>query len=150
MRLFHKTCIKNQCWLFVSILDAANVELSLEQKEKINSPGKSVLNYLKTGDQQWSDFQFSEYGNARMIVNQQFKFIQRLTPLKEGFGNEFFDLVADPREEKNQIQNSKYAEDIKLLSDQLNVFFSNYEVEEYSGTNLVNQENPNPVPVWLR
>lgn len=136
--------------LFASILDAAQIELSQEQKEKINSPGKSVLKYLNNKGTNWRNYQFSEFGNARMIVDTRYKLIQRLNPLKEGFGNEFFDLKNDPREEENQIANPKYAEQISIMSKELTAFFNKYEVAEHSGTALVNQPNPNPVPVWLR
>lgn len=136
--------------LFVTILDAAQIKLPQSQKEIINSPGRSVLSYLNNESQSWGDYQFSEFGNARMIVDKQYKFIQRLNPIKEGFGNEFFDLKDDPREEKNKINESKYEEQIKIMSDELISFFSKYELEEHSGTSLLDQPNPNPIPVWLR
>lgn len=140
----------NQNDLFVTILDAAQVKLSEEQKEKINSPGRSIIDYLKNGNHQWGDYQYSEFGNARMIASNQYKLIQRLAPLKEGFGDEFFDLKNDPREITNHIASPKYADQIKLLVQELNTFFSKYEVPEHSSKALVDQENPNPVPVWLR
>lgn len=136
--------------LHTTILDAAQVKLSPEQLDKMNSPGKSVLRYLNNNKQDWGDNQFSEYGNARMIVNSQYKFIQRLAPTKEGFGNDFFDLINDPREEINQIKNPKYEELIRTMSEELTAFFSTYEEAKHSGTALMNQAKPNPIPVWLR
>jgi len=140
----------NQNDLFVTILDAAQIVLSNEQKEKINSPGESVIGYLKDDSKNWRAYQFSEFGNARMISNNHYKFIQRLAPVKEGFGNEFFDLLNDPREEKNQIKETKYATQIEVMSEELNAFFTKYEQANHSSTALLEQPNPNPVPVWLR
>ena len=140
----------NQCDLFQTILDIAQVELSAEEKLRLNSPGNSLLAAVGGDSISWTEYQYAEYGNARMIANEQYKFIIRLPPLKPGYESEFFDLKKDPRETSNRIKEAQYAATIEKMETALRAYFSKYENMEHSGARLEQQALPNKVPIWMR
>jgi hypothetical protein len=134
--------------LFQTIIEIAEVELTQPQKHLINTPGKNFLPFLEGNTEGWTSFKISELGNARMISNQEFKFIRRYAPTPEKYGNELYDLSVDPKETKNII--STHREHATRLSDQLDEFFRFYSEPKHSGTNLEYQFPANGNEQWRK
>ena len=138
----------NNCDLFQTIMEIAEVELTQVQKHLINSPGKNFIPFLEDKTEDWTSFKISELGNARMISNEEFKFIRRYAPSPDKYGNELYNLRTDPKETKNAI--SDHQERANLLTDQLDEFFRLYSEPEHSGTNLDNQFPANGNEQWRK
>ena len=66
-----------------------------------NSPGKNVLQLIGDNKYSWGAYQYAELGNARMIANPKYKYIERYPPLVDSLTAEFYDLTADPLEKIN-------------------------------------------------
>jgi arylsulfatase A-like enzyme len=131
------------------VLDAAGVENAAETCSGINSPGRSILDLLLRGQgNDWRDAQFCEYGNARMIRSRDAKLICRYPGPNGHFGDEFYDLVTDPRERKNVIDDPKYADRLALLREQLEAFFARFENPARSGKNIASQPRCNNSHPW--
>lgn len=138
----------DHCDLFQTILDAACVRLTFDQKKSINSPGRSYLPMLRGEPLLWRTHRFCEYGNARMIADSRFKFIRRFKAEKEHFRDEFYDLKKDPRETLNLIDDFNYAIHISKMNRLLDEYFLLYEEERKSGREILTQRRSNPVEPW--
>lgn len=139
----------DHCDLFATVLDAARVELSDEERKTLNSPGRSMLDLLmRDGVKDWRDAQFCEYGNARMIRTREAKLIRRYPGPNGHFRDEYFDLTRDPREHHNAIDDPAYAEAIDKLSKKLDDYFARYENPEKSGVNIALQPKCNNHHPW--
>jgi len=136
--------------LFQTILDAAGVELSEDMRRQIDSPGRSVLPRLRDPDIEWRRYRFTEHGNARMISDGRYKLIKRYPPLDPRFGDELYDLEADPRETTNLIDSSEYGEIHAELSAALDLYFERYEVPEHSGSTVMDQAPCNGMEPWRK
>lgn len=94
-------------------------------------PGKSFYPSLK--GEALSDVEviiFDEYGSTRMIRTKSHKYIHRYPNGK----NEFYDLINDPNEEQNLIDDSAYAELILKLRGKLENWFISYTDSAVDGT----------------
>ena len=136
--------------LFQTILDAARVPLSSKQRQSINSPGNSVLPIMLGTDTTWRKFQYSEYGNARMVRSPQFKLVKRYEPIKEDFGDEFFDLVNDPRETTNLNDDPAFQDRVAMMNEKLEKYFAQYESEKFTGREIMKQEKANHSQPWRK
>ncbi|MDP6668110.1 MAG: sulfatase-like hydrolase/transferase [Dehalococcoidia bacterium] len=76
---------------------------------------------------------FEEYGPTRMIRNETAKYVHRHP---EG-PNEFFDLVGDPDETVNEIDNPAFAEAIGGMRAELQEWFNRYTEPERDGLRQV-------------
>ena len=70
-------------------------------RQRIDSPGQSLLPRLADPDTGWRRYSFTEHGNARQINDGRYKLVRRYPPLDPRFGDELYDLEADPRETTN-------------------------------------------------
>ena len=136
--------------LFNTILDAAGVQLSAGQRQSINSPGKSVLPILLGTDTTWRKYQYSEYGNARMVRGPQFKLVKRYEPIKTDFGDELFDLKNDPRETINLNEDPAFQDRVVLMNQELEKYFAQYESERHTGREILKQEAANHSEPWRK
>jgi choline-sulfatase len=143
----------NHCDLFATLLDAADAAPDEKTAEAINSPGRSYLSQLRgLASHEWRDHIICEYGNARMIRKNGYKLILRYPFDGIQFGNEFYDLKADPRETTNlwDEANTRYGPIVKEMSDELDVFFLQFSIPGHSGLELEKQPTFAPSSPWLK
>ncbi len=121
-------------------------------------PGKSFLNLLKNGDDDWRREQICEYGNARMIRDARYKLIRRYAPHAPEHPDELYDLQTDPRETVNLMDRAGLASEVSRLAGKLDAHFvgyenpdahfAKYEVPERSGRQILSQPEHNPWEPW--
>ena len=138
----------DHCDLFWTLLDAADVGVDDTTRTQINSPGASYLPMLIDPAHSWRDAQFCEYGNARMIRTDRYKYIRRWPGTHERFDDELYDLPSDPRETRNVIDAPAHAEALAALRVQLDQHFDRYEIPERSGTRITEQPTCNRSQPW--
>ena len=136
--------------LFQTILDVAGVELPEALRKKIDSPGQSLLPRLRDPDTEWCRYRFAEHGNARQISDGRYKLVRRYPPLDPRFGDELYDLEADPRETTNLIDASDYREIRTELSAALDRYFERYEIPDHSGSTVMDQTPCNGMEPWRK
>lgn len=136
--------------LFQTILDAAGVELSDDVRRSIDSPGRSLLPRLRDPDIEWRSYRFTEHGNARQINDGNYKLVKRYPPLDRRFGDELYDLEADPRETINLVDSADHKEIGAELSAALDKYFERYEDPEHSGRTVINQPSVNGMEPWRK
>ena len=141
----------NQTDLFRTILSATGQELSPSTGERINSPGQNLLPLLRGEKADYRNFQFAEYGNARMISDGRYKLIVRYQAARPEWEVDFFDLQEDPRETKDLAETQgTHQEKIATMTSRLEGFFDRHDTPRHSARNLSAQPDPNAVPVWKR
>jgi arylsulfatase A-like enzyme len=136
--------------LFQTILDAAQVEISEDLRQKINSPGESLLPKLRNPDTTWRSFRFSENGNARSISDGHFKLVRRYPPRDPQFGDELYDLGNDPHETVNLFDSPDSQEIQTALGDALDSHFDLFEEPEHSGRTVMDQPACNAMEPWRK
>ncbi len=136
--------------LFMTILDAAGVELDETTRHRISSPGRSVLPLLGDPTLEWRDFRFAEHGNARMVADARWKLVRRYPPLDPRFGNELYDLANDSRETTNLAADPAYADQARRLGAMLDAYFERWEDPEMSGSRIMEQPPANGREPWTR
>jgi arylsulfatase A-like enzyme len=67
-----------------------------------------------------------EQEETRSIRTKKWLFMKRITPTPYEFKNELYDLEIDPDERNNLAGKSEMNNDVKLLSDQIDKFYSTY------------------------
>lgn len=139
----------DHCDLFCTLLDVAGAAPEPATARDIHSPGRSFLPLLRGEAAPWRDVQFCEYGNARMIRSAQLKLIRRYPGPNGHFGDELYDLAADPRETANRIADPTYAVRVEELSARLEAHFAEYEVPDRSGRDIAARPRCNPFEPWL-
>jgi choline-sulfatase len=123
----------DHCDLFRTVLDAAGAKAP----DGKNYPGQSFWPMLQGHPIEWRDCQYCEYGNARMIRTEKWKFIKRYAPHDQLYGDELYALDADPRESTNLASSPAYSAIIHDLHAQLEAHFLKYEVAAKSGRNIL-------------
>jgi len=136
--------------LFQTILDAAGVDLAEGLQRRINSPGTSLLPKLHDLDMEWRHYRFTEHGNARQINDGRYKLIRRYPPLDPRFGDELYDLEADPRESVNLIKTPDYLEIVAGLGAALDLHFEHYEDPDRTGRTVIDQPPCNGIEPWQK
>ncbi len=136
--------------LFQTILDAAGVELPEDLRRRIDSPGRSLLPVLYDPETQWRQYRFTEHGNARQINDGRHKLVRRYPPLDPRFGDELYDLEADPRETVNLVDSPDYREIGAELGAALDRHFERFEVPEHSGSTVIDQPPCNGIEPWQK
>jgi arylsulfatase A-like enzyme len=88
-------------------------------------PGSSFVSLLTGGDAGAREEQvvvYSEYGPTRMLRNEQWKYVHRFP-----YGpHELYDLVHDPQERKNLVEETKHRALIRELRCRLDAWFLQY------------------------
>ena len=138
----------DHCDLFCTLLDATGADPAPDLAREIHSPGCSFLPLLRGEEVAWRDAQFCEYGNARMIRAGGLKLVRRYPGPNGHFGDELYDLVADPRETENRLDAPAYAGAVADLSARLDAHFAAYEVPERSGREIATQPVCNSQEPW--
>jgi len=136
--------------LFMTVLDAAGVDLDSPTLHRISSPGRSVIPVLRDASVEWRRFRFAEHGNARMVADGRWKMVRRYPPLDPRFGDELYDLETDPRETTNLAEASASAEEYSRLSEILDSYFARFEDPEKSGMRIMEQPPANGREPWTR
>ena len=133
------------CDLFATILQAAGIE---QVPDSIRGPGSSVLPIIDDPESPWTPYMYAELGNARMIANNQFKYIQRYPPLVDSLSAELYYLQNPSNERVNVVNHPNYQQSLEHLRSELEQFFSLYQTPEHSGTNLSAQPPANGNEQW--
>lgn len=96
-----------------------------------NLPGQSLLPVLKNERAEGRDSVviYDEYGFCRMIRTAQWKYIHRYP---DG-PNELYDVVHDPDDRNNLIDDPVQADRIKDLKDELETWFKEYVIPDIDG-----------------
>jgi len=136
--------------LFQTILDASGVNLPDELRNRIDSPGRSLLPKLHDSETPWRGYRFTEHGNARQISDCKYKLVRRYPPLDPRFGDELYDLHADPRETTNLADSPNHREVRARLSTALDEHFERFEDPEHSGRTVMDQPPCNGMEPWRK
>ncbi len=136
--------------LFQTILEAAGVNLGEDLQGQINSPGMSLLPRLHDTNREWRRYSFTEHGNARQINDGHFKLVRRYPPLDPRFGDELYDLEADPGESVNLMEENSYSQIGAELRTALDRHFEQFEDPEHSGRTVIDQPPCNGIEPWKR
>jgi arylsulfatase A-like enzyme len=142
--------VADHCDLFWTVLDAARVRVSDSLRRRINSPGRSLLEAAHDSDVAWRRFQFVEHGNARLVTDGRYKLIRRYPPLDPRFGDEFYDLVQDPRETTNLFAAPGHRVRIEEMGRALDAHFARYLVPRRSGLKILEQPRCNGSEPWRK
>ena len=122
------TCLVSAYDFFPTLLDY----LDIPCLQGGNLPGTSFLPLLKGGRKSCDRpvVVFDEYGAARMIRTENYKYIHRYP-----YGpNEFYDLRHDPQERSNQMDRPEFEPIIQQLRHQMEVWFCQYAMPQVDGT----------------
>ena len=110
------------CDLFPTILDMAGADYTLNDKQ----PGKSLYPYLAGGCTDTDENRIieihDEYGFVRMIRNNRYKLVRRY----RNNDNELYDMLEDPYETTNRIDDPALADVITGLTASLEDWFDRY------------------------
>lgn len=136
------------CDLFATILGAGGVELSAEEEARINSPGQPLLPLVHGEQEEWRRYQCCEYGNARMITDLRYKLVRRYPPHSGSYGDELFDLINDPREATNVIDDPNYQGIQNALDQRLDSHFDHYKDVTKAGIQVWNLPVHNRFEPW--
>lgn len=134
----------DHCDLFQTVLDAAGCM----PPSGIHYPGSSYLRLLEGRSLAWRDRQFCEYGNARMIRTEDWKYLQRLAPHHDLYGDELYDLRSDPRETLNRIHDPECAGTASELRAAIEEYFQRHEDPDHSGRNILSLPPQNAGEPW--
>ncbi len=125
---------------FQTLLDAANIPLTSNFKY----PGESYSKMLKGDSQDWDETVYGEYGDLRMIRTRNYKLVIRYP---DG-PHDLFDLVNDPDEKINLIDQDDMQSVIVDLRHQLDMFYETYEEAENSGLIVKDLPRHNEKEAW--
>lgn len=140
----------NHTDLWATLLDIAGSTPDAKVMAELNSPGKSYLPQLRgKAAEKWSDAQFSEYGNARMVRTAEHKLILRYAYADKLYPSEFYDLESDPRETINGYADPKNAAIVQRLTARIDEFFGKYSVAGHDGLHLAEQPPCNAGSPWM-
>ncbi len=119
------------CDLFPTILDMASADYTLTDRQ----PGTSLYPYLLNGCTESDNDRLieihDEYGFVRMIRNERWKFVRRY----RNNDNELYDMIADPYETVNRIDEPELADVVTELSAALEDWFERYADPVNDGRN---------------
>lgn len=113
---------------FPSLLDYLGFENPVAEE----LPGRSFASVLRgeEGEARDSVVIYDEYGPVRMIRSRREKYVRRFP----GGPDEYYDLVTDPDEERNRIDDGKCASRIEELRTEMDAWFDRYVDPERDGS----------------
>ena len=122
--------LTRHCDIYPTILELAG----LKQETSPKQPGKSFLPFLMGRETEYPGCVAvcDEYGFVRMLRTEHEKLILRYLEGK----NEFYDLVEDPEEKNNRINDPVCKERIEIMRKKLEMWFDLYSEEPFSGQTL--------------
>lgn len=107
----------------VTLLDYLGIQVSLEP-----SPGRSFSGLLRNEPSDWDDVVFYEQEESRGIRTSQYAYWERL----EGTGEpELYDMLRDPKQLKNLIDDPELEAVALELKNKLTGFFARYSDPKY-------------------
>ena len=132
--------------LFATILDLVGISEPQGDVDKRNSRGRSFQPILVNSSRQTQqkEVQFCEYGPVRMARTQRFK----LSIYPQSEMNLLFDLQNDPDEIRNLYNDPVYNHIKELLTEKINRFYSQYQIEKNNGINEKQLPAYNPHVAW--
>jgi arylsulfatase A-like enzyme len=101
-------------------------------------PGHSYNATLQGEHQQWENTVYFEFENTRVVRTDAWKYIERF-PTGQ---NELYDLLRDPGERRNLIDQPAYAAEQTQLRGRLRAFFNRYADPKYDLTRGGNSKAP--------
>ena len=113
------------CDLFMTLLDYAGAL----PDDRGDFPGESFRAILQGEASDWRDCYFGEYGSTRAIRDRQYKLVKRYA----GGEDLLHDLLSDPRETVNLIDETAHKVTRDRLKRRLEGFFAQYQRPAHSG-----------------
>ena len=118
----------SHCDLHLTLLDFAGAAPRAEA-EHPPLPGRSFKPMLLgESGADWRNVYIGEYGPTRAIRDRRYKLVHRAEE-----GDLLHDLIADPRETVNLIDDEACRSVVERLRNQLEAFFARYEIPAHSG-----------------
>jgi arylsulfatase A-like enzyme len=108
--------------IYATVLDYAGLRMPPIKE----SPARSMRALIENENIVWENACFMEQEETRSIRTKKWLFMKRITPTPYEFKNELYDLEIDPDERNNLAGKSEMNNDVKLLSDQIDKFYSTY------------------------
>lgn len=128
--------------LFATLAEVAGVTLPSDRRYD----GRSFAHLLTGGPGvfDWKQHQLSEYGDARMVRSATHKLIRRHGRAPD----ELYDLLADPRETRNVIDQPASAEIVAELDVALARVYDPLADAPHNGLRVADLREHNPVEPW--
>lgn len=114
----------NQVDIFRTLLDY----LDLADLEIRNSAGRSFAPMLAGGESEWDNTAYFEFVTVRVIRSGRWKYMKRFDASEP---NTLFDLVRDPEEKHNLVNDPAHADVVAELDARLTDFFARNSAPEY-------------------
>lgn len=118
--------------LFETLLDFVGIDF----EKTPDMPGESFANELKGGDAPVSSdaVVYDEYGGTRMICTRGENSYLKLVWRGEDGPNEFYDLISDPDERRDLIDDPAYTQVINEMKQRLISWFNKYVDPRFDGS----------------
>ncbi len=114
----------NQFDLFPTLLEY----VGLGDLEIQDSPGKSFAPVLAGGSLDWEDMAFFEFVTVRVVRTKRWKYMKRFDTEEP---HTLFDLINDPQEKRNLVDDPAHSEIVSELDRRLTGFFAQYAAAKY-------------------
>jgi arylsulfatase A-like enzyme len=108
-----------------TLLDYLSLKVMLPQKPP--SPGRSYREVLNGKHTAWDNAIFFEFENTRAVRTDEWKYVTRFPHGP----NELYELLHDPDERRNLIDQPPFAAQQKALQSRLEEFFNRYASPQY-------------------
>jgi len=96
--------------------------------DTVSLPGRDWSPLLLQQDARWGEeIVFHEYENTRAVQTPEWKFVRR----HPGGPNEFYNLIEDPEERTNLVDNADCRNELQILSERLEDFFRRHSDQEF-------------------
>jgi len=130
--------------LFQTLVAAAGAEIP----PGYDYAGEDLGPLIATGRQskEWRQVQFGEYGPLRMARTREHKLVRRFP----NGPDELFDLAADPREDRNLIDDPGYRDAAAQLSAAIETYIGRYAATDRSGLLGAALPQHNLTEAWRR
>lgn len=128
-----------------TLLEHVGIEIDPTEAAAQRFPGRSYREATRgKALQDWPRYVIGEYGDLRWIRDRRHKLVRR----SRGEGDQLFDLVADPRETIDLLDEPGHREVIDRLDAALETYFEAHEDTHYSGRRVLDLPTHNPDEAW--